>query len=61
MASLHDSGAAEIERPEPGHLTCSACPRVARGHAIGWRAYLTDDDDVAIYCPACAARAFGEH
>jgi hypothetical protein len=24
-----------------------------------WRAYIADFDEVAIYCPACAAREFG--
>ena len=24
----------------------------------GWRAYLTIDDETAVYCPACARREF---
>jgi hypothetical protein len=27
--------------------------------AFGWTAYLTIDDEVAVYCPACAAKEFG--
>jgi len=26
----------------------------------GWRAYLTIDDETAVYCPACARREFGD-
>jgi hypothetical protein len=59
MASLYEDDAAKIERPEPRRLGCVGCARVARGYAIGWRAYLTNEDQVAVYCPACAEREFG--
>jgi dissimilatory sulfite reductase (desulfoviridin) alpha/beta subunit len=60
VASLHDSGAAGIGRPEPRRLTCVECGKTARGDATGWRSYVTVDDQVATYCPACAERVFGE-
>jgi hypothetical protein len=34
--------------------------RPPTGDAAGWRAYLGVDDEVAIYCPDCAEREFGE-
>ena len=40
-------------------LECIECgARDERG--IGWRAYLDADDDVWIYCAACAEREFGD-
>jgi hypothetical protein len=27
--------------------------------APGWRAFLTIDDEVGVYCPECAEREFG--
>jgi hypothetical protein len=41
-------------------LACVECWRLPCGDATGWRAYLTGDDQVAIYCPDCAEREFGE-
>ena len=28
--------------------------------AVRWRAYLSSDDEVVIFCPDCAVREFGE-
>jgi len=36
------------------------CRDAAQGDAISWRAYLSVDDEVAIYRPGCAEREFGE-
>jgi hypothetical protein len=33
---------------------------VAADGAQGWRAYLSYDNQVGIYCPDCAEREFGE-
>ena len=59
MASLHDSGAPEVERPEPKRLVCVECRQVAKSEASGWRAYLTSDHQLAIYCPRCGERESG--
>jgi DNA-directed RNA polymerase subunit RPC12/RpoP len=40
-------------------LRCVECGKEATDSAIEWRGYLTDDDEVAIYCPDCAEREFG--
>ena len=60
MTSSHDSRPARAERAEPDRLTCIECGRVARGDATSWRAYLTDDDELATYCLECARREFGD-
>jgi hypothetical protein len=60
MASRNESGRAEAERLAPHRLICLECLEVARGHATGWRAYLTDEAELATYCPECAEREFGE-
>jgi hypothetical protein len=39
-------------------LVCVECGLVSEGNARGWRAFLTDDDQAAIYCPDCAEREF---
>jgi hypothetical protein len=43
-------------------LVCAECGRESAAGAKGWRAYLTGDDPpgVAIFCPSCAKREFGE-
>ena len=47
-------------RVEPEPLICVECGRTdAFTENQGWRAYLTDDHEVAIYCPACSKREFG--
>ena len=40
-------------------LRCEECGVVSIDAAVGWRAYLTVDDEVAVYCPDCAAVEFG--
>jgi hypothetical protein len=48
-----------IEQPAAETLRCVECAATtADGH--DWRAYLTTDDDVAVYCPECAGREFGQ-
>jgi hypothetical protein len=45
--------------PKPP-LRCDECGSPDRGER-GWRAYLTREPrEVAVFCPACAAREFGE-
>jgi DNA-directed RNA polymerase subunit RPC12/RpoP len=46
-------------------LRCEECGReidpedvLAHLDQSRWKAYLTDDDDVVIYCPDCAKREF---
>ena len=41
-------------------LVCVECRKGAEGDARGWRAFLTVDDEVATYCPPCAAAEFGD-
>jgi hypothetical protein len=48
----------------PSNLVCCDCERGAVGTAAGWQGHLVDLDDegkdeVAFFCPACAAREFG--
>lgn len=40
-------------------LRCEECGRRSHGHGRRWRAYLTVDNLVAIFCPSCALREFG--
>ena len=47
-------------QPQEVHfvLECVECrARAERG--VGWRAYLEGDDEVYVYCEACAEREFG--
>lgn len=39
-------------------LTCVECNERSNGDTTHWKAYLTSDDEVAIYCPTCCT-AFG--
>jgi ribosomal protein L44E len=49
----------DAERAKP-LLRCDECGSPDRGER-GWRAYLTREPrEVAVFCPACAAREFGE-
>ena len=34
-------------------LTCVECGHTSGGDTKDWKAYLTIDDEVAIYCPTC--------
>lgn len=40
-------------------LRCVECHRTTTGNTHGWRAYLSVDEEVVIYCPYCAEREFG--
>jgi hypothetical protein len=60
VANSHDSEATRLGRAEPARLTCIECGKVAQGDASGWRAHLTDDDELATYCPECAEREVGD-
>ena len=51
---------AEQQSVTQGRLTCVECREAAYGDALGWRAYLSVDYEVAVYCPGCAEREFGE-
>ena len=50
----------------PAELVCVECRRRADSQARGWQAHLVesddneDEDEVVFFCPACAAREFGE-
>jgi predicted RNA-binding Zn-ribbon protein involved in translation (DUF1610 family) len=39
-------------------LQCVECGRVSREDERGWTAWLTVDDEVAVYCPECGEREF---
>jgi hypothetical protein len=41
-------------------LICVECRRDSEEGAPGWRAFLTVDDETAVYCPKCAEREFGD-
>lgn len=41
-------------------LECVECGEISEGSARGWRALLTVDDEIAVYCGDCAAEEFGE-
>jgi hypothetical protein len=47
--------------PRNGWLLCAECAALSPPGAVGWRADLVGDEDVAVYCPECAAREFGGH
>jgi hypothetical protein len=54
---MRDADRAKTPRPP---LRCDECGSRFRGER-GWRAYLTREPrGVAVFCPACAAREFGE-
>jgi hypothetical protein len=40
-------------------LTCVECSETSNGDTTRWKAYLTSDDQIAIYCPDCAAFEVG--
>ena len=50
--------------PEPpatlNRLQCVECGRVSRAGERGWTAHLTDDDEIAVFCPGCDEREFGD-
>jgi hypothetical protein len=43
--------------------TCDGCGAVTDRLTPAWRAYLSDleeEDDVAVFCPECVERKFGQ-
>ena len=48
----------------PYYLFCVECSAVTNECVRGWRGFLTDDEyepaEVAILCPECAKREFGQ-
>lgn len=38
---------------------CVECGAKSEGGARGWRALLTVDDEIAVYCGDCAREEFG--
>lgn len=58
-----------MSAPVTQTIFCVECDRESKGKATGWRAYLLHDlheldtqlvEEVAIFCPSCAARAFSD-
>jgi hypothetical protein len=49
-------------RPHPPRfIQCEECHAIKLDQApSGWRAYVVDSDNVAVYCAVCADREFGE-
>lgn len=45
---------------ERAGLECVECGARSSGDARGWRTYLTVDDELASYCPACGEREFND-
>ena len=41
-------------------LTCVECGREWFDPSERWRTFLTNEDEPALYCPACADAEFGE-
>jgi hypothetical protein len=53
----------ERNRPAEGPPVCAECGRQPRGDENPldtWRAYLDVDDELPVFCPACAEREFGD-
>ena len=40
-------------------LVCAECGAESEAGAVGWRAYLGDEDEAFTFCPRCAEREFG--
>lgn len=59
--SLYDEYRNEQGRRRAKGLTlrCVECGAESEG-GEGWKAYLTVDDPVGVYCPECAEREFGD-
>jgi hypothetical protein len=52
---------AALARKLEHELRCVECGATSPpDDPVGWRSYLTVDDETAVYCPACADREFGE-
>jgi Zn finger protein HypA/HybF involved in hydrogenase expression len=41
-------------------ITCEECERRWLDDEPGWQAHRVDLEELAFYCPACAAREFGD-
>jgi hypothetical protein len=54
--SVDPAAAEPVRQP----LRCSECGAVADEHARGWRAYMADIDELAVFFPACAVHEFGD-
>lgn len=52
-------GASPRNLPD-SRLVCVGCARIGDEGAVGWRALLTVDDEIATYCPECAREEFGD-
>jgi hypothetical protein len=48
----------EMEARDRERLECVECGEFSDGEARGWRMFLTDDDQPAVYCPGCAEAEF---
>ena len=64
MASWATSGRGGDQALTPRRLVCFECGREPTGPEKGWRPVLAgaveDELEVAVCCPACAKREFGE-
>jgi hypothetical protein len=53
----------EFPRKRGRNLRCVECRCEQAAGELGWKAYLTTDEDEAaeavVYCPECATREFG--
>jgi hypothetical protein len=49
------------EEQQAKGLVCAECGKQADAKGAAWKAFLTDEpDEIALYCPDCAEREFGE-
>jgi hypothetical protein len=53
------SSASADPDPDVRPLVCAECGAESEAEALGWRAYLDDDEAAVIFCPVCARREFG--
>jgi hypothetical protein len=51
-----------VDEPTPIEMVsscaCLECERLWVDDGEHWRAYLDEDDQLLLYCPACASREF---
>jgi hypothetical protein len=45
----------DADELEPPRNACAECGRERGDEERGWKAYLTVDHNVAVFCPECAA------
>jgi hypothetical protein len=59
VGNVRDEGQVDVELV----LECVECGVLSTGNAAGWRAIVGPgdglEDELAVYCPACADREFG--